>query len=358
MSQTRVASRIVGTLPDGRDVVQWTIEAPSLGIAVAVLEWGATIQSVRTPDRDGRLDEIVLGFPDLDGYLDPVYRARNPYFGSTIGRYANRIAGGAFTLDGVDHSIERNEGTSALHGGRHGFDQHLWQSTELPDGVRMSRLSPHGEQGFPGTLDVAVEFRLTDGVLHVEYQASTDRRTVINLTNHTYWNLGGPSSSSVMGHLLQVAADSYIPIDDDLVPIGTVEPVHQSPFDFRSACRVGDRVDSDHLQLVRAGGIDHTFVVRPNGHRLREAARLVEPMTGRSLIVATSEPGVQVYTGNMLDGTFVGHDAARYGRRSAIAVEPQHFPDSPNRASFPSTVLAPGSLFRSASSFEFGLVSG
>jgi aldose 1-epimerase len=355
VSKTKVDSTLAGLTPDGKEVARWTLESPEHGVTVSVLEWGATLQSVRVPDRDGEAAEITLGLPTLQDFFSSAYLARNPFLGATIGRYANRIARGEFELDGFHHQLSRNERGNALHGGALGFAQRLWGSTELPDGVRLSRLSADGEEGFPGNLEVAVEFRLIDAELHVDYQASTDRRTVINLTNHAYWNLAGDAAvGSAMRHVLQVEADSYLPIDDELIPIGTLEPVRHSPFDFRHPRQVGASLNDTHLQLERADGIDHTFVLRPTQRKLRQAMTVCDPTSGRTLSIATTEPGLQVYTGNQLDGSLSGHGGRAYERRSGLAFEPQHFPDSPNNRGFPSTVLAPGRLFRSTTRYTFG----
>ena len=354
---TTVSAAEFGRLPTGEQIRLWTLEDAERDLTIAVSEWGATIQSVRAPDRWGHVAEIALGFPTLEGYLGETYQARTPYFGATIGRFANRIARGRFELDGVVREIPTNEGVNALHGGTRGFDRRLWESDGLPDGVRMHRVSPDDEEGFPGTLDIAVRFRLADGALTIEYEATTDQRTVVNLTNHSYWNLAGAGAQSVTGHLLQVVADSYLPVDETLIPIGTLEPVVNSPFDFRRSSLIEDRLAASHLQLDRAGGIDHTFVLRPgigvDGGR--EAVTVTDPGSGRILRVTTTEPGVQVYTGNFLDGAYIGHDGRPYGPRCALVLETQHFPDSPNRPAFPGTVLSPGARFRSWTRYVFSM---
>jgi aldose 1-epimerase len=351
---TSVTSAEFGRLPNGEPIRIWTLVDRERDLAVAVCEWGATIQSVRAPDRRGRVDEIALGFPALAGYINAAYRARNPYFGATIGRFANRIARGRFELEGVVREIPANDGVNALHGGPRGFDQRRWDADGLPDGVCMHLLSPDGEEGFPGALDVEVRFRLADGALTIEYEATTDHRTVVNLTNHSYWNLAGAGERSATDHLLLVAADSYLPVDETLIPIGTLEPVANSPLDFRRADTVESHLVGPHLQLERAGGIDHTFVLRPGAgaHGMRDAIAVSHPGSGRRLRITTTEPGVQVYTGNFLDGSFAGHGGRRYRWRSGLAFETQHFPDSPNRPAFPSTSLSPGMRFRSSTRYE------
>lgn len=354
MAGTEIDRLAVCTTPEGDEIWLWTLTSASSGIAVSVLSWGATIQSVRTPDRAGTINEIALGFPQPNDYLNPAYRAHNQYFGSTIGRYANRIARGQFNLDGSGWSVSRNEGPNTLHGGDRGFDQRVWEVAEIASGVRMSRISDDGEEGFPGRLEVAISFQLDDTELRIDYQARSDARTVVNLTNHSYWNLAGAGTETVMGHKLEVLADSYLPIDEEFIPIGSLEPVRHSPFDFRTAGRIGDHIAPEHQQLDRAGGIDHTFVLRPAATQIRRAAILSDPVSGRTLTLGTSEPGLQVYTGNKLDGTFRGHGANPYVAHSAIALEPQHFPDSPNRQGFPSTILTAGRTYTSATTYTFG----
>jgi aldose 1-epimerase len=345
-----------GIAPGGEAVRLWTITDDASGITIAISEWGATIQSVRTPDRNGRSGEIALGFPDHASYVAPEYVAARPYFGATIGRFANRIAGGRFVLDGIEHTIPANEGGNALHGGVRGFDRECWAGVEIDGGVRMSRTSPAGEQGFPGELSVVVEFRLDANTLRIAYEARTDALTVVNLTNHSYWNLDGAGSTTVLDHVLQVESDTYLPIDEHLLPIGTLEPVQGSPFDLRRPTMLRSVLAADHIQLSRAGGLDHSFVLRPPAAiGGRAAVVLRSPATGRSIAITTTEPAAQIYSGNALDGTLRGHGGRAYGSRSALAIEPQHFPDSPNRRTFPSTALAPGEVFRSWTSYRFGL---
>ncbi|MEN2739615.1 aldose epimerase family protein [Microbacterium sp. X-17] len=350
-----VTARPFGETPDGRLVRLWTMHDADRGVTVSVMEWGACIQSVRAPDRSGVSSEIALGFPRLADYLRDEYRRHNPYFGATIGRYANRIAQSRFSLDGVEYRPQANEGPHLLHGGAEGFDGRLWSATPLDDGVRLEYTSPAGEGGFPGTVRVTVEFTLIDGDLTLETRAESDARTVLNPTNHSYWNLAGDEAESAAGHLLRIDADSYLPVDDQLIPIGTLEPVAGSPFDFRQLGPLDERLGQNHLQLERAGGIDHSYVLRPpqDAERLRPAVTIQHPGSGRTLKFATSEPAVQLYSGNALDGRFLGHGGRAYGRRSGIAVEPQHFPDSPNRPAFPSTVLGVGKRFTSSTRMRF-----
>jgi aldose 1-epimerase len=300
---------------------------------------------------------VVLGFPTLAGYTG---RADH-YFGAVIGRYANRIARGRFALDGVEYRLAPNEGAHVLHGGRDGFDRRVWKvmSVELAeDGPRVvfGYRSPDGEMGFPGTLTVEVSYRLDlDGALWIDYRATSDRPTVVNLTSHPLWNLAGEGSGTIERHLLAVSADRFAPIDPELIPTGELAAVAGTPFDFTGAASIGAGLETSCAQLDRARGYDHTLVLRrdPSTAALIPAARLVDPGSGRILEIETTEPGLQVYSGNSLDGTLIGAGGRPYGRHGGIALETQHFPDSPNRADFPSTVLRPGELYASTTVYRF-----
>ncbi|MGW7788181.1 aldose epimerase family protein [Streptomyces tricolor] len=313
-------SELFGTLSDGTPVHRWTVERG--GTRVRVLSYGGIVQSVEVPDGAGRTADVVLGFPDLDGYL----AHPEPYLGAVIGRYANRIAGGRFALDGRTYPLARNNGPNALHGGERGFDKRVWEVTPVAHGLRLSRVSPHGEEGFPGRLAVTVTYTLTEsGALRIGYEAVTDAPTVVNLTNHTYWNLSG--SGRAGGHRLRLAASRYTPVDTDLIPTGEPADVTGSRFDFRTARTVGS-------------GYDHNFALDKGvTGAAEEVAELHDPASGRTLRVATTEPGLQLYTADHLSGPF--------SPGAGIALETQHFPDSPNRPDFPSTVLRPGEVFRS-----------
>ncbi|MEH0422948.1 aldose epimerase family protein [Streptomyces sp. B21-083] len=332
---------LFGTLSDGTPVHRWTLERA--GVRVRVLTYGGIVQSVEVPDRwgsprsseaesgGGRLNDVVLGFPDLAGYL----AHPEPYFGALVGRYANRVAGGAFALDGRTYRLARNNAPNSLHGGVVGFDKRVWDAEPVEHGVRLSRVSPDGEEGFPGRLEVSATYTLdAAGALRIAYEAVTDAPTVINLTNHTYWNLSGPASGSTAGHALRVDASRYTPVDADLIPTG-VEPVAESRFDFRAERKVGDRYD-------------HNFVL-DKGRTVEsvEVAELYDPASGRVVTVATTEPGLQLYTADHLGEPF--------GPGHGVALETQHFPDSPNRPDFPSTELRPGDVFRSETVYGFGV---
>lgn len=338
---------------EGQPVDCFTL-ANQNGLRVKILPWGATITSVWAPDRDGNLANIVLGFPDLHTYIE-----RNlPFFGCVAGRYANRIAGGTFTLAGQTYSLPKNAGTLTLHGGARGFDKRLWHAEPSAQnesaGVRLTRVSPDGEEGFPGNLTAEVTYTLDEANrLRVDYRAESDRPTVLNLTNHGYWNLAGEGSGTADGHLLQLNASRYTPTDERQIPTGELAPVAGTPFDFTTAAMFGARSRDDHPQVRLALGIDHNFAIdRADGDAsLIEAGVLSDPASGRALTVWTTEPGIQVYGGNYLDGALVGASGRAYRQGDGIALETQHFPDSPNQPAFPSTVLEPGTAFTSTTLF-------
>jgi aldose 1-epimerase len=350
-----------GTLPDGRAVDLYTLT--NGGVTVRVITYGAIVQSIDTPDRHGKASNISLGFPDLAGYVaNNTAASGTTYFGATIGRYANRIANAQFTLDGVTYHLPANNGTNTLHGGPGGFHTKLWGATSSsgPDGpsVRLTYTSPDGEEGFPGTLNVAVTYTLTDaGALKIDYQATTDKATVINLTNHSYFNLAGEGSGDTYRQLLRLDASSYTPIDANLIPTGQIAPVAGTPLDFRSLTPIGARIRDSFEQLVLAHGYDHNFVIdRPKGgNSLTEAALAVDPRSGRTLKVLTTEPGIQFYSGNFLDGSLVGTSGTTYRQGDGFTLETQHYPNSPNQDSFPTTVLRPGETFSSETVYAFGV---
>lgn len=317
-----------GTLPDGTPVHRWTLARA--GVRVRILSYGGIVQSVEIPDRTGHRANVVLGFADLDGYLG----CPGPYFGALIGRYANRIAGARFPLDGVTYALEPNNAPNSLHGGEHGFDKRVWDALPVEHGVRLTRVSPHGEEGFPGRLEVSATYTLeADGSLRIGYEAVTDAPTIVNLTNHSYWNLAGSGSAS--GHELRIDASRYTPVDADLIPTGELADVTGTRFDFRQARKVGPGYDHN---FVLVGGVTQTP---------REVAELHDPASGRVLTVRTTEPGLQLYTADHLPEPFTPGDG--------VALETQHFPDSPNRPDFPSTVLRPGGVFRSETAYGFGV---
>jgi aldose 1-epimerase len=343
-----------GTTPDGTPVDVYTL-TNAHGIRMRVLTYGGIVQSLETPDRAGKLDDVVLGFDDLQGYVKS-----SPYFGAIVGRYGNRIAGGRFTLDGKTYKLATNNGPNALHGGIKGFDKVVWAAQQFKSdsgvGVVLTHTSPDGDEGYPGTLNAKVTYTLTDrDELAIDYEATTDKATPVNLTNHSYWNLAGEGARDILGHVLTIESSAIVPVDSTLIPTGSLMPVAGTPFDFRSPTAIGARIEDKHQQIQFGKGYDHTFVLdgaRQNG--VAHAAHVAEPTTGRTLDVYTTEPGVQFYSGNFLDGTITGKRGRVYGHRSGLALETHHYPDSPNRPNFPSTILRPGQTYRTHTVYKFG----
>ena len=346
-----------GALPDGTAVEEYLLRSPC-GIEMRVLTLGATIASLRVPDRDALLDDIVLGHDDVAGYLE-----RSPYFGAVVGRFANRIARGRFTLDGTEHRLATNDGPNHLHGGERGFDKRVWRARPFArdgaTGLTLALTSPDGEEGYPGTVEAEVSYALTYGTLTVDYRATSDRATPVNLSQHTYFNLAGAGRGQILDHRLTIDADGFTPIDATQIPTGEVAPVAGTPFDFRTPTAIGARIEADDEQLRHAGGYDHNFVLRAReggaDGRPRNAATLSEPVTGRTLSVATTLPGLQFYSGNFLDGTVVGKRGRRYAHRGGLCLETQGFPNAPNEPRFPSAILRPGERLESRTVFSFGI---
>jgi aldose 1-epimerase len=350
------AARPFGTLADGRRVEAYRL-ANDVGVAVDVLTYGAILLSIEVPDRTGAMRNVALGLSSLDDYVE-----RSPYFGAVVGRFANRIADGTFTIDGTTYRVPVNEPPTSVHGGLEGFDKKVWRAEAFAGGewtgVRLRYVSPDGEEGYPGTLDTEVTYRLARdrGTLRVDYAATTDRPTVVNLTNHSYVNLAGEGSGSVLGHVLEVGASRYLPLRATLLPTGELSPVAGTPLDFRTPHAIGERIRDGFEQLVLARGFDHNFVLDREGAadgELAFAARVSEPGSGRVLEVWTTEPGIDVYTGNFLDGSLVGPSGRTYRQGDGLAIEPEHFSNSPNVGHFPSTVLRPGETFASATEYRF-----
>lgn len=345
-----VWSRRFGELPDGRRIHAYTLASDV--IEVETIDYGGIITSLRAPDRHGRLDEVVLGHASLGPYLT------NPaYLGAVIGRYANRIAGGRFSLDGITYQLAQNDRSNHLHGGVRGFDHHVWaaECAQAPvPAVRLSRTSEDGEEGYPGALQVQVTYAMpAPDRLQIEYVATTDRPTIVNLTQHSYFNLGGRTDGPIQEHELQLHADAFTPVDARLIPTGEVAPVDGTPFDFRQAARIGARLAVAHDQLRCAGGFDHNWVIRGPAPQLRAAARLFHPSSGRVLRIETTEPGLQFYDGHLL--TRSPMPAAGFPPYGGLCLETQHFPDSPNHPSFPGTTLRFGDIFRSVTSWQFAV---
>jgi aldose 1-epimerase len=342
-----------GTTPAGEEVDLYTL-SNSHCVEVKIITYGGIVQALRVPDRDGRLRNVVLGFDNLDDYVNN----NSPYFGAIIGRYANRIAEGKFTLDGTTYRLAVNNPPNALHGGPTGFHTKVWDGEAFVRshrvGVRLAYTSPDGEEGYPGTLQTEVVYTLTDdNALRIEYHATTDEPTIVNLTNHSYFNLEGEGSGTIYDHVLKISADRYTPVDATLIPTGELSPVAGTPFDFRRPTTIGARIRADHPQILIGRGYDHNFVLKGGGTRPTLAARVVDPASGRVLTIRTTEPGMQFYSGNFLDGTLVGTSGHVYRQSDGFALETQHYPDSPNQPNFPSTVLRPGEEFDSTTVFKF-----
>jgi len=349
-----VARAPYGNTRDGRAVEMYTLTNGN-GLEMRVITYGGIITSLKVPDRTGQLGDIVLGFESLEGYLkDP------PYFGAIVGRYGNRIAKGQFTLNGTTYKLATNNGPNHLHGGLKGFDKVVWNGVpgDSPEGVSitLTRTSADGEEGYPGALQASVRYTLTDkNELVVDYRATTDKATPVNLTQHSYFNLAA-DRSDILGHELTIHASRYTPVDDTLIPTGELAPVDGTPFDFRNPTPIGARISADNVQLKNGRGYDHNWVLDRTGAGLQPAVRVVDPKSGRTLDIATTEPGIQFYSGNFLDGTITGKGGRVYRNRGGLCLETQHYPDSPNHSSFPSTILQPGQTYSSQTVFTFGVL--
>jgi aldose 1-epimerase len=339
-----------GTTEDGKPVVAHTL-SNTAGMKVCILTLGCIIARLEVPDREGKSANVVLGRGSLAEYLH-----RSPHFGAIAGRYANRIAGGRFTIDGIEYHLDTNAPPNTLHGGRHALDKVIWQAESRDGGSLVLRyLSPDGDQGFPGNLAVEVSYRLgAANELRIDYVATTDKPTVVNLTNHSYFNLAGEGSGDVLDHIVSIEADHFTPVDATQIPTGEIRSVNETPFDFRQPRVVGQRVRMADEQLLIARGYDHNWVLRGQpGGEPRQAARAVEPRSGRILDVLTDAPAIQFYTGNSLDGALVGPTRRAYRQGDGLCFETQRFPDAPNQPGFPSAVLRPGDRFQSSTIFRF-----
>jgi len=340
----------------GKPVQLYTLQNKN-GMVVKITNYGGTVVSLMAPDRKGHFSDVVLGFDTVQEYVD-----HSPFFGCITGRYANRIAGGRFSLDGHQYSLATNNGPNHLHGGKVGFDKQIWTASTKGGALHLSYTSPDGEEGYPGTLKSEVTYTLTNkNELRIDYLSTTDKATVINLTNHSYFNLAGfdnkeveVDASTVLNHELTLYADRYTPVDATSIPLGDLAPVAGTPFDFRTSTAIGKRINSDNEQLKRGKGYDHNFVLKTKrDKRLVKAARVYDSLSGRVMEVETTEPGIQLYTGNFLDNV-KGKNGENYPHRSALCLESQTFPDSPNQASFPSPVLRPGEKYRQTTVYRFG----
>jgi aldose 1-epimerase len=350
--QTKVTSQSWGKMPDGTSVEIFTLSNSS--VVASISNYGGIVASLKLPDRDGKWADVVLGFDDLAGYVannnDPKGGA---FFGAIIGRYANRIAHGKFTLGGKTFTLPLNNGDNSLHGGPHGFNNVVWKSKPIENGVELSYLSKDGEAGYPGNLSVTVRYTLVKSDLRIEYSATTDKDTVLNLTNHSYFDLTGQGRGDILKNEVTLNASRFTPVDANLIPTGELKPVDGTPFDFRESTAVGARIDAQDEQIRLAHGYDHNWVIDHKSGGVVEAAEVYEPSSGRVLKVLTDQPGVQFYTGNFLDGSIKGKGGVAYQRRSALCFETQHFPDSPNHPSFPTTELKPGQKYHTVTIFSF-----
>ena len=356
-----VSSQPFGQTHSGQPVQIYTLHSDT-GVEARITNYGGIVVSLKVPDKNGHADDIVMGFDKLDDYLTPAYLKAKPFFGALIGRYANRIAKGQFTLDGKMYQLSINNGPNTLHGGTRGFDQRVWEAhagTGATPTLELSYESADGEEGFPGKVLAKAVYTLEGSELKLEFTATTDKPTVINLTNHSYFNLKGAGNGDILGHEMQIEADAYTPINEDSIPLpGGPVKVAGTPFDFTKPTQIGAHIDADDDQIDNGKGYDHNFVLldyKP-GAAPRRIATVTEATTGRKLEVFSDQPGVQFYTGNFLDGTIIGKDGKAYPLRGAFCLEPQHFPDSPNRPDFPSVVLRPGETYRHTIIYRFGVV--
>src|SRR5580698_3107955 len=348
---TKISEADFGKMPDGTSVHIFTLTNEH-GLEAKICTYGGALVSLKTPDKNGKMADIVQGFDTLDGYRDP----KEPYFGALIGRYGNRIGHAKFTLDGKVYNLPQNDGANTLHGGTKGFDKVVWTPRQLPDGgIELTYISKDGDQGFPGTLKAVVVYHLTNADhLRIEYTATTDKKTVVNLTNHSYWNLKGAGNGTILDHILTLHASKFTPVDSGLIPTGEIKSVGGTPFDFTKPTAIGARIEQNDEQLKLGKGYDHNFVIdRGTGSGPALAARVEEPTSGRVMEVVTTEPAVQFYTGNFLDGTLKGKGGHTYPQRAALCLETQHYPDSPNHPSFPSTELKPGETYKTNTVYRF-----
>ena len=342
-----------GQTEAGQPIELYTLKNAA-GMEAGIINFGGILVSLKVPDRGGQVADVVLGFDKLADY-----EKKNPYFGAIVGRYGNRIAKGRFTLNGVEYKLAVNDGENSLHGGIHGFNHAVWQAREVPGGdpaVELTYLSKDLEEGYPGNLTEKVTYTLTPAnELRIDYSASTDKDTVVNVTNHSYFNLAGQGQGDILGHVLQLYASKFTPVDAGLIPTGELKSVAGTPFDFRQPTVIGARIDNDDEQLKRGKGYDHNWVVDGTPGTLRPAARVSDPVSGRVLEVLTTEPGVQFYTGNFLDGSSTGKGGKVYQRRYGLCLETQHFPDSPNHPDFPTTVVKAAAEYKSTTVFRFSV---
>ena len=348
-AKTKVTTQPFGKMPDGTPVEIYSLSDGAYEARIAT--YGGIVVSLKAPDRSGNSADVVLGFDDLGGYVNNFNGSSTAFFGAIIGRYANRIGHGTFSLDGKKYSLPLNDGANSLHGGPHGFNNVVWKAKQIEDGVELSYLSKDGEAGYPGNLSAVVRYTLVKGELRIEYSATTDKDTVVNLTNHSYFNLAG--RGDILNHQLTLHASRFTPVDAGLIPTGELKPVDSTPFDFRKATAIGARINADDEQIHRGHGYDHNWVLDSGKGKLAEAAELYDPGTGRVLKILTDQPGIQFYSGNFLNGSIKGKGGKPDDLHAALCLETQHFPDSPNHSDFPTTELKAGEHYHTVTVFSF-----
>ena len=351
-AKTTVTTQPFGKMPDGTPVEVFTLSDGT--VEAQIISYGGILVSLKAPDRNGNSADVALGFDDLDGYVSNSNSAKGgAFFGALVGRYANRIALGTFKLDSKKYSLPINNAPNSLHGGPHGFNNVVWKAKQIADGVELTYLSKDGEAGYPGNLTATVRYTLEKGELKIDYSATTDKATVVNLTNHSYFNLAGQGKGDILKHQLTLQASRFTPVDAGLIPTGELKPVTGTPFDFTKATAIGERIDADDEQIKLGHGYDHNWVLDATGGKLALAADVFEPSSGRVLQVLTTEPGIQFYTSNFLDGSVKGKSGVSYGKHAALCLETQHFPDSPNHPDFPTTELKPKQKYHTVTVFKF-----
>lgn len=347
----KVTAESFGTMPDGHAVTLYTVRNKQ-GMTMGVINYGGIIVSLTAPDKNGTYNDVVLGFDSLSQYL----KGNPAYFGALIGRYGNRIAKGKFKIDKVEYSLPVNNGVNSLHGGTKGFDKVYWDIAVQPDSssLKLTYKSADGEQGYPGNLQAEVIYTLTEqNEVRVDYSATTDKKTVVNMTQHTYFNLTGDPNKDILAHQLMLQADQYLPVDKGLIPTGELRNVAGTPFDFKTLTAVGSRINDKDEQVKLGGGYDHCWILTGSDGSLRKIGELYEPTSGRLVEVSTTEPAIQFYTGNFLDGTLTGKGGIVYKHRTGLCLETQHYPDSPNQSAFPSTLLNPGDTYKTTTVYKF-----
>ncbi len=344
-----MTSSVFGKLPDNREVLQYTLTNRA-GMSAQVINYGATITSLRVPDRSGKMDDVVLGYDSVQGYMDGT-----SYFGAIVGRYGNRIGKGQFQLDGKQYQVTVNDGENHLHGGKIGFNKVLWQSKLLsPSSVELQYVSKDGEEGYPGAVTLKVTYTLTDkNELRIDYEGTTDKPTILNPTQHSYFNLSGSFTNTILDHVLTIEADRFTPVDKGLIPTGQLAEIANTPFDFRAPTAIGARINDPVEQMALGKGYDHNWVLRGDAGQLRKAVELYEPKSGRLMTMFTDQPGVQFYSGNFLDGAAHGKNGVAYQHRTGLCLEAQAYPDTPNKPQFPSVTLKPGQVYRQTTVYQF-----